>query len=108
MIGWILFGVSAVLTVFGIFCFACAQFGLQSRRFTLPRMHAAAVGDTLGFISILAAVCISEGLSVSTLKLILLAVIWLFSSPTSGHLLAQIVAVTSGLTALPDEKEDEK
>ena len=104
---WLRFGISAFFILLSLSAFLAAQLGLQKWRFVLCRMHAVAVGDTVGFLSLLIAVAIALGLRLATLKLALIALVWLFASPTSGHLLAQLQCSSAGLFTLPTEKEED-
>ena len=93
---WIRFGFVAFFTLLALFCFASEVLGLFKWKTMLCRMHAGAVGDTLGLFSAIAAAVIARGLSFDALKMAAVALVMLFSSPTVGHLLAQIEATVSG------------
>ncbi len=60
------------------------------------RMHAAGITDTLGAWLILAGFGVYEGLSLVTVKLILIFVFIFFTSPVSTHAVAN-AAMTAGL-----------
>jgi len=53
------------------------------------RLHAASVVDTLGFILIMTGLMLQAGLSLVTVKLILIVIFILFTSPTAAHALAK-------------------
>lgn len=107
MIEWLRFGICAFFVLLSLVAFGAAQVGLQKWSFVLCRMHAVAVGDTVGFLSLLLAVAIALGFQLATLKLALIALVWLFASPTAGHLLAQLQCGSSGVFTLPTEKEED-
>jgi multicomponent Na+:H+ antiporter subunit G len=80
------------------------------------RMHAAGITDTLGAGLILAGLMVQGGLGLVTIKLILILVFLLFTSPTSTYALAN-AAYRRGLaprlggttpqdSAKPDSKDD--
>ncbi len=60
------------------------------------RMHAAGITDTLGAGLILVGLMFQAGLSLVTVKLILILAFLFFTSPTSTHALAQ-AALSSGV-----------
>jgi len=53
------------------------------------RLHAASVVDTLGCILIMMGLMLQAGLSLITVKLILIVIFILFTSPTAAHALAK-------------------
>ena len=53
------------------------------------RLHASSVVDTLGFILIMMGLMLQAGLSLVTVKLILIVIFILFTSPTAAHALAK-------------------
>ena len=76
--------------LFGLFVFFTAVLGLFRFDYVLNRMHAAAVGDTLGVFCILIGLILLHGWSLSAAKaVLLLALLWL-TSPVAGHLIAEM------------------
>ena len=63
------------------------------------RQHAAGMTDTLGAGLLLAGLMVQGGLSLVTVKLVLIVAFLFFTNPTSTHALAQ-AAVGSGLKPL--------
>ncbi len=53
------------------------------------RLHAASIVDTLGFILIMLGLMLQAGLSIVTIKLVLIVVFILFTSPAAAHALAK-------------------
>ncbi len=53
------------------------------------RLHASSVVDTLGFILIMMGLMLQAGLSLVTVKLILIVIFILLTSPTAAHALAK-------------------
>jgi len=69
------------------------------------RMHAAGITDTLGASMVLGGLMLQAGLSLATLKLLMILFFMLIASPTSAHALAQS-ARTYGLKPWgPDSEE---
>lgn len=83
-----IFGLIFILA--GMVIFAIQLFGVFKYKYALNRMHAAAMGDTLGISLCLIGVMIFYGFSFTTLKLALIAVFLWFSSPVSSHLIASL------------------
>ena len=81
LIGLILF----ILEIYGVFRFS----------FVLNRMHAAAMGDTLGIGFSLVGLMIMSGLTFTSLKFLLVIIFLWFSSPTSSHLIARLEVMTN-------------
>lgn len=53
------------------------------------RLHAGSVVDTLGCILIMVGLMLQAGLTIVTVKLILIVIFILFTSPTAAHALAK-------------------
>jgi len=79
----------------GFFCVVGAL-GLLRMPDFFTRMHAASVTDTLGAGLLLVGLMLQAGLTLVTVKLLFLAVLILFTSPTATHALAK-AAVVRGL-----------
>lgn len=69
------------------------------------RMHGGGITDTLGAGLILIGLSLQAGLTLITVKLLLILLFSLIASPTSGYALAKS-ARTHGLEPLVAEKED--
>lgn len=80
LIGMIIF----LIEVMGIFRLKCA----------LNRMHATAMGDTLGLASSILGIMIFSGLNFTTLKMALVVVFLWFTSPVASHLIARLELLT--------------
>jgi multicomponent Na+:H+ antiporter subunit G len=84
----ILFGNILILTG-SVLMIISAMGCLKYRNNILQALHAAAVGDSGGLMLILLGIITLEGLSVFSIKIILLIAIIMLSFPTSTHLLAK-------------------
>ena len=79
--------VGSILLLLGLVIFMIEVFGVNRFRYALNRMHAAALGDTLGLTcSLLGLMCVS-GWNYNTLKMILVIVFLWVSSPVCSHML---------------------
>lgn len=94
-IEWIRFLAGAAFLLFGLGIFAIEMIGVFRFRYVLNRMHAAAMGDTLGIGFSLLGLMIISGWNFTTLKLFLVIVFLWFSSPVSSHLIARLEVTTN-------------
>lgn len=94
VIEWIRFIFGALFLLGGLLIFFIEMIGVFRFRYVLNRMHAAAMGDTLGIGCSLIGLMIINGLHFTSLKLFcVIAFLW-FSSPTSSHLIARLEVAT--------------
>ena len=68
--------------------------GVFRFQYVLNRMHAAAMGDTLGIGCCLLGLIIMKGFGFTSLKLLLVIIFLWFSSPVSSHLIARLEVAT--------------
>ena len=68
------------------------------------RLHAASVVESAGMILLISGLCIQSGLSLITVKLILLIVFLFLTGPTATHAVAS-AALVSGMKPKSDLKE---
>ncbi len=94
-IEWIRFLIGSLFILTGIVIFFTELFGVFHFKYVLNRMHAAAMGDTLGISACLIGLMIFSGLNFTTLKLFLIVVFLWFASPVSSHVLAKLETVTN-------------
>ena len=87
MLDWIRFGLSALLTLFGLFVLVSSVLGLFRFRNALNRLHAAALVDTLAVLTILAGLALADGFTPVSLKLLAVVVFLWLTSPVSSHLI---------------------
>lgn len=91
---WIRFLVGAAFLLVGMFLFLVELIGVYRFRYVLNRMHAAAIGDTLGIGFSLLGLIVMNGCNMTSLKIFLIIVFLWFSSPTSSHLIAKLEVMT--------------
>lgn len=92
---WIRFLLGAVLLLAGVAIFFIEMIGVFRFKYVLNRMHAAAMGDTLGIGFCLLGLIVMYGLNFTALKLFLVIVFLWFSSPVSSHLIARLEVTTN-------------
>ncbi len=108
----IVFFITAILLLTALICFTTAVIGVYRFGFILNRMHSAGIGDTIGLLSVMAAVLIATGPGTDSLKMVLLIVFMWFSSPASSHFLSQVEYYTNEhlyrhTDRIPEKGEDE-
>ena len=90
MFEWIRFILGTGLLCIGVITFLLEIFGVFKFKYILNRMHAAAMGDTLGIGASLAGVMILFGFRFVTLKLALVLIFLWCASPVSSHLISKL------------------
>ena len=90
MTDWIIFIISNILILVGLFIACSAVIGLYRFNFVVNRMHAAAMNDTLGILLVLMGLMIQSGFQYATLKMLIIIIFFWFASPVSGHLITKM------------------
>ena len=84
------FILAAVLTCAGLFVLVTAVLGLFRFRYSLNRIHASSLADTLGILLMLTGLMLAFGADTAVLKLLaVIAFLWL-TSPVSSHLIGRL------------------
>lgn len=109
---WIRFILGTGLLLVGLGTFVLQILGVYKFRYVLNRMHAAAMGDTLGIGASLTGLILLCGFHFTSLKMALIIVFLWLASPVSSHLISRLEVVTNEHLAenceLPQENwEDE-
>lgn len=92
---WVRFLAGAVLLLAGLGIFLVEMIGVYRFRYVLNRMHAAAMGDTLGIGFALTGLILMSGLNFTSAKLLMVIVFLWFASPVSSHLIARLEVTTN-------------
>ena len=87
---------SAMLLASGSFFILVGAIGLIRLPDVFARMHGAGVTDTLGAALFIAGLMVQSGLSLISVKLLLILVFFFFASPTSSYALAN-AALSQGM-----------
>lgn len=95
IIRWVQFLAGVGLLFAGIAIFAVQILGVFKFKYVLNRMHAAAMGDTLGIGISLAGLMILSGFNFTTLKMGMVILFLWCASPVSSHLIARLEALTN-------------
>ena len=103
MIAFIRTALAAACSLCGVAVMLIATIGVNRFHYVLNRMHAAALGDTLGIGFVLIGLMIHNGLTFVSLKLLLIIIFFWMASPVCSHLISNLEVQTN-----PDvEKECE-
>ena len=100
--------VGGILIIIGAAMFIIQLIGVFKLKDLLSRMHAAAMGDTIGLGSTLLGVIVLTGFNFTSLKIALvIAFLWM-ASPVSSHLISRLEVVTNEnleeICEVPEEK----
>ncbi len=80
--------IAGLLYALALFVFFSEILGLYRFKYVLNRMHAAAMGDTLGIMLIVAGTIVLRGWSMASLKLVLILAFMFLTGPAATHLIA--------------------
>ena len=92
---WVRFIAGTGLLLVGLGIFVIQIFGVFKFKYVLNRMHAAAMGDTLGIGISMTGLIILSGLNVTSLKMALIIVFLWLASPVSSHLISRLEVTTN-------------
>ena len=92
---WIRFVAGIGLLLTGLGFFVLEIFGVFKFKYVLNRMHAAAMGDTLGIGASMTGLILLSGLNYTSLKMALIIVFLWLASPVSSHLISRLEVVTN-------------
>ncbi len=84
--------IAILLIGLGVFFSIVSVFGVFRFKFVLNRMHAAAIGDTLALLLVLAGLIVISGLNMTSLKLAVIIAFFWIASPVSSHLISNMIA----------------
>lgn len=91
---WCRFAAAAVCLGTGLVFMVLAVFGVNRFHKALNRMHAAAMGDTLGILFVFLSLILVRGFSMDSLKLFLVILFFWIASPVSGHMISRLEVMT--------------
>ena len=95
MLDWIRLLLTALFLLASLVIFISQFVGIHRFHYVLNRMHAAAMGDTLGLLFGIAGVCISASGIDTVIKFLLVVLFMWFASPVSSHLISQLEWITN-------------
>lgn len=90
VLNWIRFIVGAACIVGGLVFYVIQFIGVFRFKYVLNRMHAGAIGDTLGLDLVLIGAVILNGFDLAAVKiLVIMGFLW-FSSPVAAHMVTKL------------------
>lgn len=92
---WMRFLLGTIFLFLGLTMFIIEIIGIFKFNYVLCRMHAAALGDTLGISISLIGLMIFSGFNFTTLKMLLVICFLWCSSTVSSHLIARLEVLTN-------------
>ena len=95
IIAWIRFLAGGSFLLLGLFFIVSSVIGNYRFKFALNRMHAAALGDTLGLLGVILGLCCFTGLSDITWKLLAVVCLVWMTSPVASHLI-MLMEISNG------------
>ena len=95
LLDWAQFVIGISLLLVGICIFCIQILGVFKFKYVLNRMHAAAMGDTLGIGASLLGIMVLTGFNFTSLKMGLIIVFLWLASPVSSHLISRLEVVTN-------------
>lgn len=112
MLDWLRFILTAGFLLSGLVILITSVIGAYKFDYVLNRMHAAAMGDTLGLLFCLLGLIISAPDLWTGLKLLLIIVFLWLASPVGSHLIARLEVTINPrwqqLTSREIEKEEQE
>ena len=94
MTDWVRLAASAAFLLAGLLVFVSAAVGVNKFKRALNRMHAAALGDTLGILFMILGLAIWKGLGFASFKLLLVVLFFWLASPVAGHMISRLEVMT--------------
>ncbi|KXL53327.1 Na(+)/H(+) antiporter subunit G [Anaerotignum neopropionicum] len=87
--------IAAVFIIMGLIVFLLSIFGIFRFKYVLNRIHAAALGDTLGLASIVVGLMILDMNFFAGAKLFLIILFFWMSGPIATHSIAKVEVLTN-------------
>lgn len=89
------FYICAALILIGLIFMISGMFGVFKFKYVLNRLHASALGDTMGLFFIVLGLAVAQGVSFISVKLVIMVVIFWMTSPVSTHMIARLELETN-------------
>lgn len=90
MMAWVQLIAGGSLIVIGIMTMCAAVLGVFRFHYVLNRMHASAMGDSLGILFVILGLMVLSGFQSGTLKLMLIVVFFWLAGPVSSHMIGKL------------------
>ena len=87
--------IGAICIIIGLFVFLCGTLGVFRLKYVLNKMHAAALGDTMGLLFVVLGLMILSGNLFIIAKFILIILFFWLTSPIATHMIAKVELMTN-------------
>ena len=87
--------IAAVCIIIGMLVFLCATLGVLRLKYVMNKMHAAALGDTMGLFMIVLGLIILSSNAFIIAKFVLVILFFWLTSPIATHMLAKVEVLTN-------------
>ena len=87
--------IAAICIILGLFVFLCSIFGVYRLKYVMNRMHAAALGDTMGLFFVTLGLLILGQDIFHMAEYILIILFFWISSPIATHMIAKVELLTN-------------
>lgn len=87
--------IAAICIIIGLLVFLCGTYGVFRLKYVLNKMHAAALGDTMGLLMIVLGLIILSSNVFVIAKFILIILFFWLTSPIATHMLAKVELLTN-------------
>jgi len=91
MLEWVRFILFTALLFAGLGFEIVAVIGVNRFDYSLNRIHAASIGDTMGLTCIVLACMLKAGITFLSLKFLIVLIFMMLTGPMSGHLISLLV-----------------
>jgi len=86
--------IAAICIIIGIFVFLCSILGVYRFKYVMNKMHAAALGDTMGIFFVILGLLILGKDIFHMIKYALIILFFWLSSPIATHMIAKVELLT--------------
>ena len=87
--------IAAICIIIGLLVFFCSVLGIYRFKYVMNRMHAAALGDTMGIFFVMAGLLILGQDIFHMAKYVLIILFFWLSSPIATHMIAKVELLTN-------------
>ena len=87
--------IAAVCIIVGHLVFLCGTFGVFRFKYVMNKMHAAALGDTMGLFLVVLGLLILSGNIFVMAKFVLIILFFWLTSPIATHMIAKVELLTN-------------
>lgn len=103
---WIRFFIGMAFLIGGLVVFGIELYGVFHYKYVLNRMHAAALGDTLGIALCMLGLIIYNGINFTSIKMVLVVIFLWLASPVASHMVARFEVSTNEMISNECEVEE--